>query len=335
MEFNKSPKTKYKRTGENAGAIVKRGMAEIDVKEFISAFAVLIVACIIPYVVRVVDVFILVLQGINSQNKRGSYTFGELLTQDFNQPMNLAYIMVANYLLYIIVFGLWYQHLSNRQYNIKATDTAHAPANAESKKAAIKNKLFVPLLTLFKTPVPYLLILAGCFGQLLVDSVLNILRDIFPRAFEEYDALVSNTVGPTSSTAMLIAVFILAPIGEEFLFRGLIQGKLKKAVNGSPMPTVILLQGLLFGVYHGNLIQGIYAFFLGALLGLIAYQADNLLPCIIFHMALNSSVCLVSESWFTELSSCIIVGIISLAVFVPSIVITLKYMKKKKTQDVL
>jgi membrane protease YdiL (CAAX protease family) len=289
--------------------VMQKGMAEIDAKQFISAFAVLVVACIIPYIVRIADVFILVLKGIGSQDKRGSYTFGEILTQDFNQPMNLAYVMVANYLLYIIVFGVWYSKWK--------------------KQKVLERKL----LSLFKTPVPYLLIIAGCAGQIMVDSVLNLFREIYPKAFAEYDSLVSSTVGASSSVAMLIAVFILAPIGEEFLFRGLIQGKLAKAVGGSPMPVVILLQGLLFAVYHGNLIQGIYAFFLGSLLGLIAYKAGNLLPCIIFHMALNTSVCLISESWFEETGGCIIAGLISLAVFVPCVIIALKFIKNKKAPE--
>jgi hypothetical protein len=95
------------------------------------------------------------------------------------------------------------------------------------------------------------------------------------------------------------------------------------------MVFVIMVQALLFAVYHGNLIQGIYAFFLGALLGLISYRAKNLIPCVIFHMALNSSVCLVSEGWFTEVSSCLITGGFSLIIFVPTIMISLKQIKKR------
>jgi membrane protease YdiL (CAAX protease family) len=319
-EKNNNTADENRKTGQtyDVGKIAKRGMAEIDIKEFISAFAVLIAACIIPYVVRIADIFILVLIGIGSQDKRGSYTFGELLTQDFNQPMNLAYVMAVNYLLYIIIFGLWYRHCHkvNSQYE------------TDNEEPSGLRPLLNRLLKLFKTPVPYLLIIAGCSGQILVDSILNIFRNIFPDAFEEYDALVSGTVGPTSSIVMLIAVFILAPIGEEFLFRGLIQGKLAKAVNGSPMPIVILLQALLFAIYHGNLIQGIYAFFLGAVLGLIAYRADSLLPGMVFHMALNSSVCLVSETWFEETATCIIAGIISLVVFAPSVIAALRILKK-------
>jgi hypothetical protein len=308
--------------------VIKRGMAGIDIREFISAFAVLVAACIIPYAVRIVDLVVLILAGIGSQDKRGSYTFGEILTQDYNQPMNLAYVMVANYLLYIIVFGLWYRHWKKKHDIDAITETGE---QSDIHGSGLRYQLGIlghRLLKLFKTPVPYLLIIAGFAGQVMVDSVLNILRDIFPDTFAEYDALVSSTVGATSSVAMLIAVYILAPIGEEFLFRGLLQGKLAKAVNGSPMPVVILLQGILFGVYHGNLIQGIYAFLLGSLLGLIAYKADSLLPCMVFHMALNASVSLVSENWFDETISCVIAGAISLVVFVPCVILTLRVITK-------
>jgi hypothetical protein len=50
-------------------------------------------------------------------------------------------------------------------------------------------------------------------------------------------------------------------------------------------------------------------------------------------MALNTSVCLISESWFEETGGCIITGLISLVVFVPCVIIALKFIKNKKAPE--
>lgn len=311
MESNKNKSVK-KENINSIDKVIKRGVAEINIKMFIFAFLALVLACVIPYIVKIIDIIILLFVGINSTETRGSYSFEEVLSQDFNQPMNLAYIMVATYILYIIVYGVWYSHFIRQDNSDKNDTSSTADISSDNN---LKQTLMYWLVKLFKSPLAYLLIIDGFAGQVMVDSVLNLCRSYFPDAFKEYDAIVSSAVGASSSLAMLFAVFILAPIGEELLFRGLIQGYLRRAVNDSPIAVVILAQGFCFGVYHGNIIQCIYAVILGSLLGLIAYKAGSILPCILFHMSLNISVSFVSEAWFEYTSGCIITGIISTVVF--------------------
>lgn len=299
---------KNKKVSDN---IIQHGIAQIDVKTFICAFLVLLTALLLPYAVRVFDVIILIIKGVSSSEKRGSYTFNELLTQDFNQPMNLAYIMLANYTLYILIFGIWYyKHLQHR--------------DSSYDKSQCKRHIGTQLKKLFASPVAYLLIITGIAGQFLIDSVLNLCHSFFPKAFEEYDAMVSGVVGPTSSAPMFIAVLILAPIGEELLFRGLFQGKIADSVKDYPMSMVLILQALCFGLYHGNIIQGIYAFALGLVLGYVAYKACGIIPCIILHMALNSSVLLVKHEYFSSTLTCVVIGIIAAMIFSAGTIYSIK-----------
>ena len=60
----------------------------------------------------------------------------------------------------------------------------------------------------------------------------------------------------------MLAVYtiILAPVGEELVFRGLTYRFARKAL---PFWGANILQAALFGVMHLNLFQGLYAFFLG------------------------------------------------------------------------
>ena len=43
----------------------------------------------------------------------------------------------------------------------------------------------------------------------------------------------------------------------------------------------------MFGCIHGNLVQGIYAFVIGLMLGYLAERYHSLLPCIILHFVVN------------------------------------------------
>ena len=89
---------------------------------------------------------------------------------------------------------------------------------------------------------------------------------------------------------MLFAVIVVAPIGEELLFRGVIQGYGLK--NFAPI-LAIGLQALIFGLYHGNIIQGIYAFCMGVVLGMIAHKTGTILTSIVLHISVNGSLLLV------------------------------------------
>ncbi|MDP0880704.1 CPBP family intramembrane glutamic endopeptidase, partial [Klebsiella variicola] len=46
---------------------------------------------------------------------------------------------------------------------------------------------------------------------------------------------------------------------------------------------------ILFGVSHGNLVQGTYAFVLGVIFGIVYLYTNNLWITILLHMGINSS----------------------------------------------
>ncbi len=85
----------------------------------------------------------------------------------------------------------------------------------------------------------------------------------------------------------ILAYGIIAPLAEELLFRGVILHKLKTFM---PAAAAIVLSGLAFGIYHGNLQQGIYGFLCGMLIGWIYVYTDSFLMCILFHGVANITV---------------------------------------------
>lgn len=83
-------------------------------------------------------------------------------------------------------------------------------------------------------------------------------------------------------TALIIMV-LCAPVAEELIFRKLLMDRVVAYGEG----LAIVLSGFMFGLFHGNLNQFVYAFTLGAFLGFIYVKTGNIVYSIILHMAIN------------------------------------------------
>lgn len=90
----------------------------------------------------------------------------------------------------------------------------------------------------------------------------------------------------------ILSYGILAPLGEEVVFRGVIYGQLKKVSN---VPTAIVVSGLTFGLFHGNLVQAVYASVIGFLLALVYELYDSILAAMVFHGIANLFVYLLLD----------------------------------------
>ena len=113
-----------------------------------------------------------------------------------------------------------------------------------------------------------------------------------PDLMENYEASVS--AGDLSDWALVpvLATAIGAPLSEEVFCRGLALTFAEKATGRFWAANV--LQALMFGLLHGNLVQGTYAFFTALMLGLVYRRYGRVAPCVGLHLALNASSYLVS-----------------------------------------
>lgn len=96
---------------------------------------------------------------------------------------------------------------------------------------------------------------------------------------------ILNTIsgGGLFLTALFAAV--AGPICEELTFRGIIYTGIRK--NGSALQA-IFLSALLFGLFHMNINQALYAFGLGIFFGAVREVTGSIIPPIICHMTVNS-----------------------------------------------
>lgn len=77
---------------------------------------------------------------------------------------------------------------------------------------------------------------------------------------------------------------ILVPLAEEILFRGLVFGKLERYL---PIWAAVVVGAVLFALYHGNLVQILFAFPMGIVLNLLYRHYGSLKMPVLFHAASN------------------------------------------------
>lgn len=182
------------------------------------------------------------------------------LTSDFLSGPSYNILMFVVYIGYLVFFGLWFWLMFCRK---KQTG---------DWKQVLKPRRIIGIVG------------CGIALQLALSMALTVILPLLPKIFESYSS-VMNALG-SESVLMILCVCILAPIGEELIFRGLTFRIMRKAV---PLWAAVVVQALLFGIYHMNLVQGVYAFLLGLLFGYVAYRYGSVVPGILLHMVVNSS----------------------------------------------
>ena len=88
----------------------------------------------------------------------------------------------------------------------------------------------------------------------------------------------------------IISITIMAPLVEELLFRGAIQGYMLR--KGMKPLNAILIASAIFGIVHMNPIQIPFAFAIGLIFGWLYYRTGSVVPGIIGHFINNSIACL-------------------------------------------
>lgn len=83
---------------------------------------------------------------------------------------------------------------------------------------------------------------------------------------------------------MILWMGLVAPVAEEFIFRWLVFLRLRDYMR---LPAAAVISGLIFGIYHGNILQAIYASLLGMMFAWFLEKTGNLWSCILLHIGAN------------------------------------------------
>lgn len=116
--------------------------------------------------------------------------------------------------------------------------------------------------------------------------IYNILADVFINFIGEFGSTNLEYEINYPVVAFIIMVIwscIIAPITEEYMFRGILMRTLSK--HGAAFG--IVSSAFIFGLMHGNLAQTPMAFLIGLVLGYVATKSGNIRQSIAIHMINN------------------------------------------------
>ena len=115
-----------------------------------------------------------------------------------------------------------------------------------------------------------------------VIPTFNVLVQWFPLE----DLLENEFDGLTHTIMGAFTISVLAPLLEEVMFRGAIQGYMMRRMR-SPWAAIIAA-ALVFGIFHMNPVQVVYATLLGVVFGWIYYRTGSLMSVIAGHVLNNT-----------------------------------------------
>lgn len=129
------------------------------------------------------------------------------------------------------------------------------------------------------------LIVTGLFIQIGISIILTFVLPLFENVMAQYDEMMSM-IAFDNGYLTVLTVGIIAPIAEESVFRGVMFRNLRRHFS---FFAANLVQALLFGIYHLNIVQFVYAFVIGLILGFFAERTKRILPSMLLHGVINIS----------------------------------------------
>lgn len=133
--------------------------------------------------------------------------------------------------------------------------------------------------------VPYLVVAVLAFSSALGLNLLLSLLGIVENS-DAYAQAASAQYGVNFFVGLFL-YGIVSPFAEEAVFRGVIYQRMKRCFGYLP---ALFLSSLLFGCYHGNVVQAVYGTVLGMLIACTYEMYGNFALPVLFHALANVSI---------------------------------------------
>ena len=121
---------------------------------------------------------------------------------------------------------------------------------------------------------------------ILFDALDRVIHQIVPTP--DYIIDLGKIMQPESTLGLIflfLAVVVMAPIGEEIVFRGFLQKFLEE--HWKDITRAVLVTSLLFAMIHFNPYWTIQIYLLGIILGFLSWKTKSVIPSIILHSVNN------------------------------------------------
>lgn len=136
----------------------------------------------------------------------------------------------------------------------------------------------------------YFIVLIGMFASMGLSKAVTILPidNIWGSYAKVGKDFAANPIG-----LQLVALVLVGPVLEEIIFRGLVYNRIKRYTNSIKG---VYISAAVFGVYHFNLVQGLYGFALGILLCYVYEKYHTIAAPVILHFIANLAALLMIYS---------------------------------------
>ena len=180
---------------------------------------------------------------------------------------------------------------------------------------------------------PFIVIFLFIGLEALISTLLIVMQGVLPDLMQEYAEMIEKSGLADMTVLSTIATLVMAPLGEELAFRGMTLNLAGRFTKKFWIANII--QALMFGIAHMNLVQGTYAFVLGLFLGFLYKKYNSLYATILAHLTFNFAGTylvgpLFGESEEPEVVRVILIAAVA-AVLVAGAIIAL--IKDKKTSE--
>ncbi|MCR4584196.1 MAG: HAD hydrolase-like protein [Lachnospiraceae bacterium] len=151
--------------------------------------------------------------------------------------------------------------------------------------AAFRKKEPLDLFGRVPTAIPAAAFFCGIFLAAALNLYAVKLMEVLKTSAE-----VANAAAFKAESAFLPGLLVyvaLSPLCEEMCFRWLMFGRIRRCIGAGP---AVVTTALFFGLFHGNPVQGIYAFIMGFIMAVFYQKTGAFLTSLLFHVGANAVI---------------------------------------------
>mgnify|MGYP000227825756 CR=1 FL=1 len=217
-----------------------------------------------------------------------------------NSPVYfLSYLIVSSIQMganidYAIVISSRYQELKNKMPRREAmieTLNLSFPTVFTSGTIMASAGIFISKMT----TDPAIYAVGLCIGRGTIISMLLVMG-ILPGILLLGDTIIDRTTFNIKYPAIVQTTEAVGMVRLDGRIRGTVSGKIDAEVHGVLMGDVsAVISAAFFGIYHGNVLQAVYAFILGALFAWFLEMGGNKWTSVLMHIGANTWILIFSE----------------------------------------
>ena len=167
--------------------------------------------------------------------------------------------------------------------------------------ASVQKVRVMPLIRIkrIKSTLFFPLVMIGIGGAMLANNLTNEFTSVLN--LFGFNPQAGSLELPTSiggTVLFVIASAVIPALFEEFAYRGVMLGALRKFGDGF----AIIASALMFGLMHGNFVQIPFAFMLGCLMGYINVVSGSIWPSVTVHF-FNNMLSVIQQMSYTYLGN--------------------------------